>query len=100
MIDVPIDHCLKALGLIYNRLGEPGVQEEEDFDLLVDGESRAELVDLLMTVAGLAALILEEIPALYESLGDLVADDSEAQSRAVLDSIRDMLVKQGINEPS
>lgn len=95
-----VEHCLKALALVYNRLGVPGSQGNEDFDLLVDGESRIELIDLLMTVAGVAALILEEIVPLYDSLElDGIADDDPLiQARAVLDAIRDMLVDQGINE--
>lgn len=96
------EHCLKALALVYNRLGQPGVQENEDFDLLVDSETRPELVDLLMTVAGIAALILEEVVPITDSLDaeGLIDADEITQARAVLDSIRDMLVKQGINEPA
>lgn len=96
------EHCLKALALVYNRLGEPGVQENEDFDLLVDGESRIELVDLMMTVAGIAAVVLEEIIPICDSLESegLADDDPVVQARAVLDSIRDMFINQGVNEPS
>jgi len=98
----PVEHSLKALALVYNRLGQPGVQENEDFDLLIDSESRAELADLLMTVAGIAALILEEVVPITDSLDadDLIDADEITQARAVLDSIRDMLIKQGVSEPS
>lgn len=97
-----IDHCLDGFGLVYNRLGEPGIQEDEDFELLLEGKSRPELVDLLMTVAGLAALVLEEIDAIQAALArdGIANDDPEIQAGAILDAMRDMIVNQGVNEPS
>lgn len=93
-----MEHCLKALGLVYNRLGAPGLQENEDFEFLLEGETRDELVDLMMTVAGMVALVLEELPSLYEALETLSDADPITQATAVLDSLRDMFVNQAVDE--
>lgn len=95
-----MEHCLKAVSLVYNRLGTPGVQENQDFDFLLEGESREELVDLMMTTAGFVALVLEDIVPIYDSLivDGLLEEDSITQATTVLDSIRDMLVNQAVNE--
>jgi hypothetical protein len=98
----PTEQYLRVLALVYTRFGEPGVQENQDFDLLIQGESWDGLADLLMAMSGVLAMVLEEIETIHDALDgdDLADDDPIAQARAVLDSLRDMFVNQGVNEPS
>lgn len=98
----PFEPYLKGLSLIYNRLGDTTEQSNQDFELLVDSESWSSLRDLIVVLASISAVLLEEIEGLYEGLaGDgLVGEDPVAQARAILDTMRDMFISQGINEPS
>lgn len=92
---VPVEKYLKAIALIHNRLGEVDAQDDSDFDFLIQDDTRDELAELLMLVAGVTAYIMENLGAIFEAItGDPWIDHEESLlvGRQCLTALTDELV--------